>query len=107
MMRITYRDANGVQHIEDMLGPSAWGPLQYRQALARQRPGITVLCVEPVAREVRAPRSDHPAAWWITLRTPGRPLTTVLQPGGWSEARRLALSGAETTAQIVRMVKAD
>lgn len=106
MMRLSYRDPYGVEHVEDLVGPSHWGPLQYRRAFARQHPTASILAVEPVHRDVRAVPGDHPQGWIITLRIPGRPLTTVHQPGGWAEARRLALMGVDGPAQIVRMVQA-
>lgn len=104
MMRMTYRSADGVEHIEDLVGPGGWDAGHYRRAIARQRPGITITGMEPIDRLVEPAPSDHPALWWITLKVPGRQLTTVLQRGGWGEARRLALMNAETTATIVRMV---
>lgn len=106
MMRMVYVGQDGREHTEDLVGPEGWKALQYRQAINRQRPGIQILSMRKIRRNVAPRASDHANAWWITLRVPGRPLTTVRQPGGWVEARRLALSSAETTAQIVRMVPA-
>jgi hypothetical protein len=106
MMRMTYRDAAGIEHTEDLVGPSDWTARQYRQAISYQRPTITITGMSRVGRQVAAIPSSHPDRWWITLRVPGRKLTTVLQHGGWAEARQLALTGAETGALIVRMVPA-
>ena len=107
MMRITYHDAGGIRHEEDLVGPGNWGRLQYRMAFARHHPAAVILSVEPVSRTLEPLPSEDLAAWSITLRIPGRPLTTLRQPGGWTEARRLALSAAEAPAQIVRMVRCD
>lgn len=105
MMRITYRNAIGDRHVEDVIGPTSWKPAQYRRAFHRQHPGATIEAVEPVRTDARAPASEHPdITWAITLRLPGKPLRTVHQTGERAEAYRLALSGAESPAQIVRMI---
>lgn len=104
MMRITYENAIGEWHVEDVMGPGNWGPLQYRRAFQRQHPGATIVDVKPYRSGARIPPSEHPdITWAITLRIPGRPLRTVYQTGARAEAYRLALSGAESPAQIVRM----
>lgn len=97
--RITY--ASGAVH--DFAGPPRWGPLQYRRAAICQRDGDALVSVAQVARELPPGGGDFPA-WWVTLRIPGRPLTTVRCSGGLFEARQHAISGAEAAAQIVRMV---
>lgn len=105
MMRITYRNKIGDYHIEDLLGPSSWSTVQYRQAFQRQHPGATIVGVKPVRSGARIPPSKHPdITWAITLRIPGKPLRTVHQTGSRAEAYRLALSSAEAPAQIVRMI---
>lgn len=105
MMRITYRNKIGDYHIEDLLGPSNWSTVQYRQAFQRQHPGATIVDVKPFRSGARIPPSEHPdITWAITLRIPGKPLRTVYQTGSRAEAYRLALSSAESPAQIVRMI---
>lgn len=104
MMRVTYRNATGDRHAEDLLGPSGWGPAQYRRAFQRQHPGAVIEAVEPVRTSTRTLPSQHPdITWAITLRLPGKPLRTVYQTGARAEAYRLALSNVESPAQIVRM----
>lgn len=104
MMQITYRNGIGDWHVEDLLGPSDWKPAQYRRAFQRQHPDAVIEAVESVCTSTRTLPSQHPdITWAITLRLPGKPLRTVYQTGARAEAYRLALSGAESPAQIVRM----
>lgn len=101
-IRLTYRNHVGETVVEDLVGPSAWSPLQYHSAIRRQRPGIEVLNIEPVTRELEVPNNETTTArWWVTLRTPGRPRTTVLLTGGYAEVRRLALMGAEAGPWLI------
>lgn len=105
-VRLTYRGRDGEPIVEDLVGPSNWSPLQYHAAIRRQRHGIEIIGIEPIERELMVPRGTTPERWWVTLRIPGRPTTSIFVRGTIAESRRMALMGAEPGAQIIRIVPA-
>jgi len=107
MMRMTYRSTFGGVVIEDLVGPTGWGAEQYRAAISRQRPGVEILDLEPIAREVNVTSPNGHSWFHVTLRVPGRPITTtfVEARSPW-QAHRAALAGVEPGARIIRCVPA-
>jgi hypothetical protein len=100
-MRVRLINPHGEEQVEDLFADSSWSARQYRAALVRQRPGIHILDVTPITRELEIPHAEAPAWWWVTLCVPGRPCTRVRVQGGWAEVRRMAIMGAEPGARLI------
>jgi hypothetical protein len=103
-MRVRLITPQGEERTEDLFADSDWTAKDYRKALLRQRPGIRVLEMRPITRELRIPHGETPAWWWLTMRSPGRPEIRVRVQGGYGELRRMAIMGADPGARLISCV---
>jgi hypothetical protein len=106
MIRLTYiSPATGEQSTEDLIGPSGWGPADYRRVIERRRPGIQILELKRISDDVQPVAISGNPRFHVTLRLPGRPDRTVLTGAPTqSEALREALAEAPPGAAVLAVI---